>query len=171
MLRLKKALIGTNNSLDESEYSDYYFAEYILHHFLQMMTSPRNPILSPMKKRTVAPITTIYLLQALFLSCNGLVFFYWIERTAEITGAVNRDGICFSIKDKRFTPELIGFSGGQEDESKMIRNTAKILEYGIYVQKNNSFVPQFYCRFFINQTFLEAIFLADEEKRLVKRAF
>ncbi|KAL0084936.1 hypothetical protein F4703DRAFT_1981830 [Phycomyces blakesleeanus] len=176
-----RSFIGTNNSLDESEYADYYFAESTLHHFLQMMTSPRNPILFPMKERTAAPITTIYLLHAMFLSCNDLVSFHWIERTADITGAAKWDGICFSIKDKRLTPVLIEFSGGihfnsttekeQRDESKMIRNMVKLLEYAKYVKKHKSPVPQFYCRFFNNQIFFEAIFLVDEETRLVKRTF
>ncbi|KAL0079574.1 hypothetical protein F4703DRAFT_1741580 [Phycomyces blakesleeanus] len=103
------------------------------------MTSPRNPILFPMKERTAAPITAIYLLHAMFLSCNDLVSFHWIERTADITGAANWDGICFSIKDKRLTPVLIEFSGG--------------------------------IHFNTNQIFFEAIFLVDEETRLVKRTF
>ncbi|KAI8066095.1 hypothetical protein BDF21DRAFT_427064 [Thamnidium elegans] len=153
-----RRFIGANNSLDALEYADYYFAESILQHFLNMMTSPRNPILFSMKERTAAPITTIYLLHILFLSCNDLVSFNWIERTTEITGAVKWDGICFSIKNRRFTPVLIEFSGGidfnsttakeQGDEEKMIKSMIKMLEYEKYIRKSKSPVPQYYCRFF-----------------------
>ncbi|KAI9487795.1 MAG: hypothetical protein EXX96DRAFT_475749 [Benjaminiella poitrasii] len=101
-----RQFIGTHHSLDESEYADYYFTESMVLHF------PRNPISFSMKERTAAPITTIYLLHNLFLSCNDLISLHWIERTTEITGDVKWDGICFSLQDKRFTPVLIEFSGG-----------------------------------------------------------
>ncbi|CAO3617565.1 unnamed protein product [Mucor hiemalis] len=145
------------------------------------MTSPQRPILFFMKERTAAPITTIYLLHALFLSCNDPVLFYWIERTAEVTGAVKWDGICFSIKDRRFTPVLVEFSGGinfnsiqtkeEEDEEKMICSMIKMLDYQKYVAKCKSPIAQFYCRFFNNQVFFEALYSIEDEKSHIKRSF
>ncbi|KAI7858664.1 hypothetical protein BDC45DRAFT_425541, partial [Circinella umbellata] len=72
---------------------------------------PRNPLQHACMERTAPSLTTVLILNNLFLSNNDIIDLGWFEREIQTTSTTKWDGVAFAVKDKRITPVLVEFSG------------------------------------------------------------
>ncbi|KAG1142859.1 hypothetical protein G6F37_012565 [Rhizopus arrhizus] len=110
-ISVEKSTLG-DETFDPIIHADLSFVEVVVTHFLNLITSPRNPLQYVCMERTTASLTTVFILNNLFLSNNDIVNLGWFEREIQTTGATKWDGMAFAIKDKKITPVLVEFSGG-----------------------------------------------------------
>ncbi|KAG0164919.1 hypothetical protein DFQ28_009507 [Apophysomyces sp. BC1034] len=111
---------------DTIVYADLNFTEIILTHFLNLITSRRNPLTRRTLERTAATFTTVAIVNNLFLSSNDVIDLTWFEKEIQVTGCTKWDGVAFVIKNQRVTPVLVEFSGGFNANSTPKKKTTKL---------------------------------------------
>lgn len=176
---LRKSTLGEED-FDPIVHADLNFVEVTSVHFLNLITSPRNPIQHVALERTAASLTTVQILNCLFLSNNDILDLNWFEKECKLVKNTKWDGIAFCLQDKRFTPVLVEFSGGfdfnttskkeNDDENKLVDGINEILKYNDALGTMDYPIPQFYVRFFGRQLTFESICLLKNGK-LVKRHY
>ncbi|KAG1054516.1 hypothetical protein G6F43_003482 [Rhizopus delemar] len=156
---LRKSTLG-DEEFDPITHADLNFVEVVSLHFLNLITSPRNPIQHVALERTAASITTVQILNCLFLSNNDIIDLNWFEKEIQLIKNAKWDGVAFCLKNKKFTPMLIEFSGGfdfnttqkkeNDDEGKLVKAIKDILKYTDALGTQKYPIPQYYVRFFEN---------------------
>lgn len=71
---------GFKRGFDSVVYSDAAFVEVATRHFLDLMSSPRNPLNQRVLKRTAATFFIIFIVNQLFISNNNIIELDWLER-------------------------------------------------------------------------------------------
>ncbi|KAI8882085.1 hypothetical protein K501DRAFT_252056 [Backusella circina FSU 941] len=145
---------GNPIDFDIFEHADFGFIEITTRHFLDLIESPRNPLLGSLQERTTAIYTTTLLLNQLFLSYNDVLELDWIEKEHCTTKKRKWDGVLVLAKDKRVSISLVEFSGGvksnnnnskeKQDISKLYKNMAKVLENLPEASKKQVFAVRFF---------------------------
>lgn len=103
------------------------------------MQSPQNPLVEHTMERGIAILTTIFVLNILFMSVSDLIKLEWIERETATCQKRKWDGAILS-KRTESTIGLIGFSGGlnclgenkqRNDTVELYTNMKALIENGI----------------------------------------
>ncbi|KAG1181275.1 hypothetical protein G6F36_010002 [Rhizopus arrhizus] len=143
----------TPNEIDPLLHADISYMERTYGYRLDLIESPRNPLLFRNSERTSAVYFMTYMLNQLFLSHNDILEFGWIENECCTTGKTKWDGILFLVGDQNVTTTLVEFSGGLKQTSntkeckdvlKLYRNLLKILESIPSNIKKQAFCVRFY---------------------------
>lgn len=154
---LRKSTLG-EEEFDPVIHADLNFVEVTSVHFLNLITSPRNPTQQVALERTAASLTTVQIMNSLFLSDNDIFELNWFEKECQLVKNTKWDGVAFCLKDKKFTPILVEFSGGlnfnsttkkeNDDEKKMVKGIKDILKYTDALGIMDYPIMQHYVRFF-----------------------
>ncbi|KAI9366656.1 hypothetical protein BD770DRAFT_423468 [Pilaira anomala] len=161
--KLRKVIrchIGKTDDFDLMELYDVNFIETISLHYLNLMDSSLNPLLGQQLERTAAVNTTIIILNNLFIDVNDQIGFKWYEVHTSMTLNQKWDRVGFSMKDSKFTPILIEFSGGVEfnnTEIKEEHDFKKKIISGYGTTKLNVPIPEFVVRFYDSDIYFESI--------------
>ncbi|KAG1165208.1 hypothetical protein G6F36_013442 [Rhizopus arrhizus] len=143
----------TPNEIDPLLHADISYMEVTIRYLLDLIESPRNPLLFRNSERTSAIYLITYMLNQLFLSHNDILEFGWIENECCTTGKTKWDGILFLVGDQNVTTTLVEFSGGLKQTSntkeckdilKLYRNLLKIVESIPSSMKKQAFCVRFY---------------------------
>ncbi|KAL4210290.1 hypothetical protein AB4K20DRAFT_1524894 [Rhizopus microsporus] len=106
-------------------HADLHFVEIISTHFLDLITSPRNPMQYTSLERTAASFSTVVILNNLFFSSNDIIDLAWFERVALMTEKKEKD-----------------------DEVKIAIKTIEVLNFTKAMSAMNYSIPQSHVRFF-----------------------
>lgn len=130
---LRKSTLG-QEEFDPVLHADLNFVEVTSLHFLNLITSSRNPMQHTALERTAASLTTAQILNYLFLSENDVLDLNWFEKECKLVKSTKWDGVAFCVKNKKFT--LAEFSGGinfnsttkkeNDDEKKIVKGIKDI---------------------------------------------
>ncbi|CAO3644771.1 unnamed protein product [Cunninghamella blakesleeana] len=154
---------GNQAHYDQFLHSDAGFIEVTTRHFLDLIDSPRNPLLYSQKERTASIYTITYILNQLFLSNNDIIQIGWIENEYCITGKRKWDGVAFLVSDKTISTLLIEFSGGINNNnmaSKEKNDITKIYKNLLTMLKtipNNVDQHVFCARYYDNSIYFEQL--------------
>ncbi|KAG2235418.1 hypothetical protein INT48_005768 [Thamnidium elegans] len=163
---IKSYQLPNNEVFDMIVHADVNFIEAVGLYCLNLIQSPRNPLLFSSLERTAATQTTIMLLHNLFLSVNDLIGFNWIEVETLLTNKTKWDGVGFCpTSEKKIGLVLVEFSGGimfNSTKKKATHDESKI-ENGIisFIEFTKS-KAAYFVRFHAMKLYLEAIFYVDE---------
>ncbi|GAA5797078.1 hypothetical protein HPULCUR_002457 [Helicostylum pulchrum] len=126
------------NEFDPIIHDDLDFTDVLCTHFLNMMDSPRNPLQQKQMERNAAFLTTIFIIQNMFLACNDIVDMQWVEKLAGSIGNTKWDGLAFVVDNKTVVPLFVELSGGIcfnntvskeiSDEEKLVKHFINLLE-------------------------------------------
>ncbi|KAI9469008.1 MAG: hypothetical protein EXX96DRAFT_532777 [Benjaminiella poitrasii] len=121
------------DTFDPIIHADLNFTEVLCTQFLNMINSPRNPLLQNQLERNASFLTTIPILHNLFVSRNDILDMQLIEKNASDTGNIKWDGVVFVVGNKTMTPMFVKLSGGinfnstdkkeTDDEKKLVEQT------------------------------------------------
>ncbi|KAG0175262.1 hypothetical protein DFQ28_002122 [Apophysomyces sp. BC1034] len=162
--------IGGFTDLDTNVHVDVAFLEIVATYYLNLIDSPNKPLMLKELERTCAIHSTIFILNNLFLAANDLVEFRWYE-----------DGIGFAVANKKVTPVLVEFSGGQEfsnyeakantDLTKLIPGAIKAIEYTCASANIQLPIPEFVVRFYDNKIHFESIIKISHDSHIQRTYF
>ncbi|KAG1292475.1 hypothetical protein G6F66_006938 [Rhizopus arrhizus] len=105
-----------SNALEEKRFdpivhSDAAFIEVTARQFLDLMSSPRNPLNQRVLERTAATYFIIFIVNQLFISNNDVIELDWLEREFFATDRAKWDGVLIKADNRSCSAGLIEFSG------------------------------------------------------------
>ncbi|RCH81410.1 hypothetical protein CU097_003658 [Rhizopus azygosporus] len=103
---------GFKRGFDSVIHSDAAFIEVATRHFLDLMSSPRNPLNQRVLERTAATFFIIFIVNQLFISNNDIIELDWLEREFFATDRAKWDGVLSKVENRSCSAGLIEFSGG-----------------------------------------------------------
>ncbi|KAG1151298.1 hypothetical protein G6F37_001604 [Rhizopus arrhizus] len=158
------------DTFDPIIHADLNFTEVLCTHFLNMIDSPRNPLLQKQLERNAGFLTTIPILHNLFVSRNDILDMQWVEKNASATGNIKWDGIVFVVGNKTVTPMFVELSGGIsfnstdkkeiDDEKKLVEQFIKLLK--IQKAEGVEMPCQYYVRYFDMILYFESLTYFDD---------
>ncbi|CAO3693364.1 hypothetical protein CU097_002620 [Rhizopus azygosporus] len=167
---IKLHIAETIDIFDPIIHADLNFTEVLCTHFLNMIDSPRNPLLQKQLERNAGFLTTIPILHNLFVSRNDILDMQWVEKTASATGNTKWDGVVFVVENKTVTPMFVELSGGinfnstdkkeTDDEKKLVEQFIKLLK--IQNAEGVETPCQYYVRYFDMILYFESLTYFDD---------
>ncbi|KAI8880091.1 hypothetical protein K501DRAFT_255655 [Backusella circina FSU 941] len=117
---------GFKRGFDSVVHSDAAFIEVATRHFLDLMSSPRNPLNQRVLERTAATFFIIFIVNQLFISNNDIIELDWLEREFFATDRTKWDGVLIKVENRSCSAGLIEFSGGCNDQTSSTKNQQDI---------------------------------------------
>ncbi|RCH83415.1 hypothetical protein CU098_006074 [Rhizopus stolonifer] len=117
---------GFKKGFDSVVHSDAAFIEVATRHFLDLMSSPRNPLNQRVLERTAATFFIIFIVNQLFISNNDVIELDWLEREFFATDKAKWDGVLIKVENRSCSAGLIEFSGGCNDQTSGTKNQRDI---------------------------------------------
>ncbi|KAL4211731.1 hypothetical protein AB4K20DRAFT_1968189 [Rhizopus microsporus] len=148
---------GFKRGFDSVIHSDAAFIEVATRHFLDLMSSPRNPLNQRVLERTAATFFIIFIVNQLFISNNDIIELDWLEREFFATDRAKWDGVLIKVENRSCSAGLIEFSGGgcndqtsstknQRDITKLYSKLMKVLD-----SQSSSAARQTFCMRYYNK--------------------
>ncbi|CAO3633513.1 unnamed protein product [Mucor fragilis] len=117
---------GFRREFDPVMHPDAAFIEVTTRHFLDLMSSPRNPLNERVLERSAATFFIIFIINQLFISNNDVIQLDWVEREFFATEKAKWDGALIKADSKCCSAGLIEFSGGLHDQTPSTKNNNDI---------------------------------------------
>ncbi|KAI8883038.1 hypothetical protein K501DRAFT_294854 [Backusella circina FSU 941] len=141
---------------DPITHSDGDFIEVTIRYFLELMSSPQNPLNKLMIERTGACYLIIYIVNQLFLSSNDIIELGWLTKF---------DSVLFKAGDKSVSPALVEFAGSVNDNTSNRKNSNDIKELYVNmvkIRKDTGADKMFCMRCYDHQIFFEKLIKYDD---------
>ncbi|KAI8082203.1 hypothetical protein BDF21DRAFT_338690, partial [Thamnidium elegans] len=117
---------GFKKGFDSVIHSDAAFIEVATCHFLDLMSSPRNPLNQRALERIAATLFIIFIVNQLFISNNDIIELDWLEREFFATDRAKWDGVLIKVENRSCSADLIEFSEGCNDQTSSTKNQCDI---------------------------------------------
>ncbi|CAO3670536.1 unnamed protein product [Rhizopus stolonifer] len=125
-LRQKLYSAGFHANFDVVTNEDAEFMKVTIIYFLDLISSPNNPLNKFMLEGTAASYLIIYLVNQLFIVNNDVIELGWLERELYSTDQTKSDGVLFKVGNKSISPALFEFSEGINDKTSAQKNSRDI---------------------------------------------
>ncbi|KAF7724061.1 hypothetical protein EC973_001394 [Apophysomyces ossiformis] len=166
------------SSFDPAIHDDWDSLRYIVQHFLRIIESPDNPLKRTTRERTAASLTTIPLLNTIFMQYTDVVALKWIEVSNDDTDAIKSDGLATANGDAQLGVLVVELAGGvntcgaaklESDTIKIYNTCAKVLNQMSSLCRKDMSARIFVVLYHNNVLFFESLSLAFDQIYIRRR--